>query len=71
MKIPNNQELKQTASRNSSDIDFNDFINLYKKCTSKPYCFSVIDVTLESDNPLRFRKKESYRKNIKTNHDNR
>ena len=56
MKIPNKRELKQIASQNSSDIDFQDFINLYKKCTAKPYPFLVIDNTLASDNPSRFRK---------------
>ena len=40
------------ASHNSSDIDFKDFMNLYKKCTAKPYSFLVIDATLASDNPL-------------------
>ena len=40
----------------SSDTDFQDFMNLYKKCTAKPYSFLVIDTTLASDNPLRFRK---------------
>ena len=30
---------------------------------------SVIDATLASDNPSRFKKK-SFRKNIKTNHEN-
>ena len=56
MKIPNKWELKQIASQNSSDIDFQDFINLYKKCTPKPYSFLVIDNTLASGNPSRFRK---------------
>ena len=56
MKIPNKRELKQIASQNSSDIDFQDFINLYKKCTAKPYSFLVIDDTLASDNPSCFRK---------------
>ena len=56
MKIPNKRELKQIASQNSSDIDFQDFINLYKKCTAKSYYFLVIDATLASDNPLHFRK---------------
>ena len=56
MEIPNKPELKQTASHISSDIDFNDFMNLYKKCTSKPYSFLVIDATLALDNPLSFRK---------------
>ena len=35
MKIPNKKELQQTASNHLSDIDFQDFLNLYKKCTAK------------------------------------
>ena len=31
-------------------------MNLYKKCIAKPYSFLVIDTTLASDNPSRFRK---------------
>ena len=34
MKIPNKWELQQTAFDCSWDIDF---MNLYKKCTGKPY----------------------------------
>ena len=30
--------------------------NLYKKHTAKPYSFLVVDATLASDNPLRFRR---------------
>ena len=56
MKTPNKQELKRIASNNSSDIDFKDFMSLYKKCTSRPYSFLVIDATLASHNPSRFRK---------------
>ena len=61
MKIPNKGELQQIAFNHSSDIDFQDFMNLYKKCTAKPYSFLVIDATLASDNPLRFRKNLSER----------
>ena len=56
MKIPNKRELQQIALNHSSDISTKDFINIYKKCTSKPYSFLVNDATLASDNPLRFRK---------------
>ena len=56
MKIPNKQEPKQIASNNSSDIDFKDFMNLYKKCTAKPYSFLVTDAIPVSDNSLHFRK---------------
>ena len=39
MKIPNKRELQQIALNHSSDIDFKDFIKIYKKCTDKPYSF--------------------------------
>ena len=39
---------------NKLRINFKTFMNLYTKCTAKPYSFLVIDVTLASDNPLRF-----------------
>ena len=56
MKIPNKRELQQIALNHSSDINTKDFINIYKKCTDKPYSFLVNDTTLASDDPLRFRK---------------
>ena len=56
MKIPNKRELQQIALNHSSDIDFKDFMNIYKKCTVEPYSFLVNDTTLPSDDPLRFRK---------------
>ena len=56
MKILNKQELDQIALNNSSDIEFKDLMNLYKKYTAKPYSFSVIDATLASNNSLSFRK---------------
>ena len=56
MKIPNKREIQQSTFNHSSDIDFQDFINLYKNCTAKPYSLLVIDATLASDNPSRFRK---------------
>ena len=56
MKIPNKRELQQIALNHSSDTDFNDFMKIYKKCTTEPYSFLVNDTALQSDNPLRFRK---------------
>ena len=41
MKIPNKRELQQIAMSHLSDIDFKDFIKIYKKCTDKPYSFLV------------------------------
>ena len=54
MKNPNKQELQQIKFHHLSDIDFQDFMNLYKKCIAKPYSFLVID-TLTSDNFSCFR----------------
>ena len=56
MKISNKRELQQIAFNHSSDIDFQDFMDLYKKCTVKPYSFLLIDTTLASDNYSCFRK---------------
>ena len=57
MKLPNERELQQIVLNQSSDIDFKDFVKIYKKCTDDPYSFLVNDTSLSSDNPLRFRKK--------------
>ena len=56
MKIPNNRELQQVALNHSLDIDFKDFIKIYKKYTAEPYLLLVNDTTLPPDSPLRFRK---------------
>ena len=56
MKIPNKRELQQIALKNSSDMDFKDFMKIYKKCTAEPHSFLINDTTFASDNPLRFRK---------------
>ena len=56
MKIPNKRELQQITFNHSADIDFKDFMNLFKNCAAKPYSVLVIDATLASDNPLCFRK---------------
>ena len=37
MKISNVRELQQIALNHSSDIDFKDFMKIYKKCTVEPY----------------------------------
>ena len=56
MRIPNKIELQQIAISHSSDINTEDFIEIYRKCTDKPYSFLVIDTILPSNNLLRFRK---------------
>ena len=56
MKISNKRELHQIALNHSSDIDFKNFMKIYKKYTKERYSFLVNDTTLPSDYPLRFRK---------------
>ena len=56
MKIPNKREIQQIALNHAADIDFKDFMKIYKKYTKKPYSFLVNDTILPSDDPLRFRK---------------
>ena len=68
MKISNKRELQQIALNHSSDIDFKNFIKIYKNCrtiffTAEPQkftpesdSFSVNNTTLPSNDPLRFRK---------------
>ena len=48
MKIPNKSELQQTKFGHSSDTDFQDLMNLYKKVLQNHIP--------SSDNPLNFRK---------------
>ena len=55
MKIRNKRKLQHISLDHSSDIDFKDFIKIYKKCTPEPYSFLIDDKTLPSDDPLRFR----------------
>ena len=55
-KIPYKKELQDIGSPHSSEIDFKDFMKLFKEYTKEPYSFLVNDTTLSSDNPLRFRK---------------
>ena len=55
-KIPKERELQQIALNHSSDISTKDFIKTDKECAAELYYFLVNDITLASDNSLRFRK---------------
>ena len=56
MKIHNKRELQQIAINHSADIDYKDFMRVYKKCTSRPYSFLNIDTTSPSNNLLKKKK---------------
>ena len=57
MKPNNKRELQNIAINHSADIDYKDFIKIYRKCIKEPFNFLSIDTILPSSNPLRFRKK--------------
>ena len=63
MKINNKRELQNIAINHSADIDYQDFIKIYRGCTKEPYNFLTMDTTLPASDPLRFRKKllDSYK----------
>ena len=56
MKITNKRELQNIAINHSADIDYKDFMKIYRECTKELYSFLTIDTTLPASNPLRFRK---------------
>ena len=56
MKINNERELQNIAINHSADIDYKDFMKIYRECTKEPFNFLTIDTTLPASDPLRFRK---------------
>ena len=50
MKINNKRELQNIAINHSADIDYKDFIKMYRECTKEPYNFLIIDTKLASNN---------------------
>ena len=57
MKTNSRRELQSIAINYSADIDNNDFMKTYRKCTKEPYNFLTIATTLPASDPLRFSKK--------------
>ena len=53
-KLNNKRELQNIAVNYSSDIDYKDFIKIYRNCTKEPYNFLTIDTTQPVDK--RFKK---------------
>ena len=56
MKIDNKKGLQKIATNHSADIDYKDFVKIYRKCRSEPYSFLTIDSTLSASGLLIFRK---------------
>ena len=57
MKISSNIELQNVARNHSADIDYKDFMKIYRECTRQSYSFLTTDTPLPTCDPLRFRKK--------------
>ena len=43
----------------STDINYKDFLKIYRECTRKPFNFLIIDTMLPASDPQRFRKNSS------------
>ena len=56
MKINNKTELQNIAISHSADIDYKDFVKIFREYTKEPYFLLTIDTALPVSNPLRFRK---------------
>ena len=53
-KLSNKRELQNIAINHSADIDYKDFVNIYRNCSKEPYNFLTIDTTQPADK--RFKK---------------
>ena len=56
VKINNSKNLQNIGIDHSADIDYKDFMEIYRECTKEPFNFSTTDTTLASSDPIRFRK---------------
>ena len=56
MKINSKRELQNIEINHSADIDYNDFMNIYRERLRESYNVLIIDTTLPASNFLRFRK---------------
>ena len=55
MKINNRKELQNIGTNYLADIDYKDFVKIYREYTRNPYSILTIDTTLPSSDPLRLR----------------
>ena len=57
MQANSRKELQHIAINHSADIDYKDFVKIYRECKKKKHSFLTIDTILPASDPLRFRKK--------------
>ena len=48
-KLNNKRESQDIAINHSADIDYKDFVKIYRRCTKERYNFSTIDTTRPVD----------------------
>ena len=53
MKINNKRELQNIAINHSANIDYQDFMKIYRECTKEPFNFLAIDTMLPASDPLK------------------
>ena len=51
-KLNNKRELQNIAINHSGDIDYKDFIKIYRDCTKQPFNFLTIDATRPIDKKI-------------------
>ena len=56
MKINNQKELQNIAINHTTNIDYQEFIKIYRECMREPFNFLAIDTKLLACDPLKFRK---------------
>ena len=55
MKINNKNELQNITTKHSVDINYKDFVKIYRECTKESYSFLTVDTTLPVSDPLRLK----------------
>ena len=56
IKIHSRREVQQISFDHSADIEYKDFVKIYRNCINEAYSFLNINTTLPADNPMRSRK---------------
>ena len=54
-RINNRKKLQNIVINHSVDIDYNNFLRIYRECTRETYSFLTMDTTLSAGDPLRLR----------------
>ena len=59
IQIHNKRELQNITIDHSADIDYKEFLKIYRNSANEPYSFFTINTTLPADDSMRFRKNVS------------